>query len=270
MDSRVRAAEAWVKALRTGEASATAAVAGLLAPDVVLDTVGAHAWGNGPEHFEGYDAVLQMVTGIGVMTGVYRTGAWAAPEVAGDQIRMTADLGGGLLSTADLIFTFNAEGKIAKVQQVNKGGTPAPQTDRMPAFVQAIVNAALANNTPLIVAYTGEDGAPVLSLRGSTQAYSDTQLSIWVRHANGGMANALQKNPSMALMYRDPPNRTTLTFSGRGYFNTDEEVRSRVFDLMPEVEQRHDLDRTGAALIVELDRVTGSSPRGGVRMVRQS
>jgi len=269
MDSRVRAAELYVKALRTGEASATAQVAKYLAPDVVLDTVGCHMWGNGPEHFEGYDAVLHMVTGIGVMTGVYRTGAWANPELSGNQVRVAADLGGGLLSSADLVFTFNADGKIVNVQQVNKGGTPAPQTDTIPDFVKGIVNAALANNTPLIVAYTGEDGAPVLSLRGSTQAYSDTQLSIWVRHANGGMAKALQKNPSMALMYRDPPNRTTLTFQGRGHFDSSDEVRSRVFDLAPEVEQRHDLERNGAALIIDVDRLTGSSPRGGVRMVRQ-
>jgi hypothetical protein len=270
MDNHVRIAELYVKALRTGEASATAQIAQHLAPDVVLDTVGAHMWGNGSEHFEGYDAVLNMVTGIGVMTGVYRTGAWANPEVSGDQVRVTADLGGGLLSTADLVFTFNADGKIAKVQQVNKGGTPAPQTDKIPDFVKAIVNAALANNTPLIVAYTGDDGAPVLTMRGSTMAYSDTQLSIWVRHANGGMANTLRKNPKMTLMYRDPPARATLTFQGRGYFNDDPDVRNRVFELMPEVEQRHDLERNGAALIIDVDRVTGSSPRGGVRMVRQS
>ena len=58
-------------------------------------------------------------------------------------------------------------------------------------------------------------------------------------------------------MYRDPPARATLTFLGRGHFDNDEEVRNRVFELMPEVEQRHDLDRTGAALIIDLDRVNG-------------
>ena len=54
------------------------------------------------------------------------------------------------------------------------------------------------------------------------------------------------------------------------HFNDDPEVRDRVWELMPEVEQRHDLDRTGAALIIEVDRLMGSTPRGGVRMVRQS
>jgi hypothetical protein len=266
----VWAAETWVKALRTGEASATAQAARFLAKDIVLDTVGAHMWGNGHEEFTGYDEVLNMITGIGVMTGVYRTGAWATPVQDGDQVKVTADLGGGLLASTTLTFTFNADDQITRVEQVNAGGTPAPQTDRIPDFVKGIVNAALANNTPMIVAYTDESGAPVLSMRGSTQVFSDTQLSIWVRHANGGMASTLRKNPSMALMYRDPPARTTLTFQGRGHFDDSEEVRNRVFELAPEVEQRHDLGRTGAALIIDIDRLSGSSPRGGVRMVRQS
>jgi len=270
MNRRTWAAEAWVKALRTGEASATALASQFLARDIVLNTVGAHMWGNGPEEFRGYDDFLNMITGIGVMTGVYRTGAWSDPVVEGDKVKMTADLGGGLLASTTLTFSFNSDDQITHVDQVNVGGTPAPQTDTMPSFVKAIVNAALANGTPMIVAYTGEDNAPVLSFRGSTQAYSDTQLSIWVRHANGGMIKALARNPSMVLMYRDPPNRTTLTFQGRGHVETDEEVRNRVWELSPEVEQRHDLDRKGAALIIDLDRVTGSSPRGGVRMVRQS
>jgi len=270
MNRRVRAAEAYVKALRTGEAAATATAAQHLAQDVTLDTTGAHMWGNGHETFKGYDDVVHMITGIGVMTGIYRTGASEDPVAEGDTVTVKADLGGGLLSTATLTFTFDANDKITSITQVNTGGTPAPQTDTMPAFVKAIVNAALANNTPLIVAYTGDDGAPVLTMRGSTQAYSDTQLSIWVRHANGGMAQTLRKNPRMTLMYRDPPARATLTFQGRAHFDDSEEVRNRVWELMPEVEQRHDLERTGAALIIDLDRVMGSTPRGGVRMVRQS
>src|SRR5437879_5654401 len=144
----------------------------------------------------------------------------------------------------------------------------ASATDRIPEFVKGIVNSALANNTPMIVAYTDEAGAPNLSLRGSTQVYSDTQLSMWVRHANGGMANALKKNPRMALMYRDPPARTNLTFEGRAHFETGEDVRNRVFELAPEVEQKHDPRRIGAALIIDIDRLGGTTPRGGVRMVR--
>jgi hypothetical protein len=94
-------------------------------------------------------------------------------------------------------------------------------------------------------------------------------LSIWVRHASGGMANALRKNPQMTLMYRDPPARTTLTFEGRAHFEDTPEVRDRVFDLAPEVEQKHDPNRIGAALIIDIVRLSGQTPRGGVRMVRE-
>jgi hypothetical protein len=270
MDQRVRAVEAYIKALRTGEASASALVATFLAPDVVLETTGAHMWGNGHEVFTGFDEVLPKITGIDVMTGVYRTAPWTNPEPDGDsRVKVSADIGGGLLSSSTLTFTFNGSNAITHIEQINVGGGGgAAPTDKIPPIVKGIVNSALANNTPMIVAYTDENGAPVLSLRGSTQVYSDTQLSIWVRHATGGMAEALRKNPHMALMYRDPPARTTLTFQGRGHFETDDAVRNRVFELAPEVEQKHDLNRTGAALIIDIDRLSGSTPRGGVRMQR--
>jgi hypothetical protein len=266
MNARIRAVEAYLKALRTGEASATVTAARHLAPDVVLDTVGAHMWGNGPEHFEGYDQVVPMITGIGVITGIYRTAPWTNPvEVEDGKLQVSAQIG-GLVGSSTLTFTFNDRDQIVHVSQVNTGGSPSAATDRIPEFVKAYVNSALANNTPLIVAYTDLNGAPNLSLRGSTQAYSDTQLSIWVRHANGGMANALRSNPRMVLMYRDPPARANLTFEGVGHFEADPDVRDRVFELMPEVEQKHDPGRIGACLIVDVQRVTGNTPRGAVRM----
>jgi hypothetical protein len=266
MTVRIRAVEAYLKALRTGEASATVSAARHLAPDVVLDTVGAHMWGNGPEHFEGYDETVSMITGIGVMTQVYRSAPWSNPtELDDGQVQVSAQIG-GLIGSSTLTFRFNDRDQIVHIEQINTGGTPSPATDRMPDFVKGYVNSALANNTPLIVAYTDQNGAPVLSLRGSVLAYSDTQLCIWVRHASGGMANALRQNPRMALMYRDPPARANLTFEGRGHFESDPEVRDRVFDLMPEVEQKHDLGRTGACLIIDIDKLSGSTPRGAVRM----
>jgi hypothetical protein len=271
MNPRVRAVEAYLKALRTGEASATETAAKYLAPDVVLDTTGAHMWGNGHEEFHGFDATVNMISGIGVMTGVYRTAPWTNPTPDGDRgLKVSADMGSGLLASSNLTFFFNDRDQIVRVEQVNKPAAPAPATDRIPEFVKAIVNSALANNTPMIVAYTDEKGSPNLSMRGSTQAYSDTQLSMWVRHASGGMANALKINPQMSLMYRDPPARTTLSFEGRAHFEDDEEVRNRVFDLAPEVEQKHDPGRIGAALLIDVLRLTGSTPRGGVRMVRTS
>src|ERR1700704_4106728 len=107
MNARVRAVEAYLKALRTGEASATATAARHLAPNVVLDTVGAHMWGNGHEEVVGYDATLAMITGIGVITGVYRTAPWTNPTPDGtDRLKVSAEIG-GLVASSNLTFTFD-------------------------------------------------------------------------------------------------------------------------------------------------------------------
>src|ERR1700730_1624640 len=145
MDARVRAVEAYLKALRTGENSATESAARHLAPDVVLDTVGAHMWGNGHEEFKGYDETVKMITGIGVMTGVYRSAPWSDPTPDGaDTVKVSADIGGGLLSSVSLTLFFNDHDQITRIEQVNTGGTPAPATDRIPEFVKGMVNSALA------------------------------------------------------------------------------------------------------------------------------
>ena len=45
------------------------------------------------------------------------------------------------------------------------------------------VNTAFERMKPIVISYIDENDAPKLSFRGSTQAYSDTALAIWVRDA---------------------------------------------------------------------------------------
>src|SRR5260370_39489061 len=149
MNPRVRAVEAYLKALRTGEASAAETAARYLAPDVVLDTVGAHMWGNGHEEFIGYDQTVKMITGIGVMTGVYRAAPWTNPTPEGaNRLKVSAEMG-GLVASSTLKVSVDDRDQIVRIEQINKGGTPTPGTDRIPEFVKGLVNSARANNTPL-------------------------------------------------------------------------------------------------------------------------
>ena len=131
------------------------------------------------------------------------------------------------------------------------------------------MNNALANGTPMVIACTNPDGSPNLTLRGATQVFSDTQLSVWLRHAEGDTVKAIRLNPRMAALYRDSRNRTTLIFHGRGHIATDEATRNRVFEIAPEVEQNHDPQRLGAALIIDVERMDGMSAHG-VTQVRRS
>jgi hypothetical protein len=134
--------------------------------------------------------------------------------------------------------------------------------------IKEAVNGALSNRTPIIVAYVDEDGQPSLSFRGSTQVYSDDQLAIWVRNPEGGLLRALQKNPRVTLMYRNPENRTTLQFRGRGRMDNSESVRAHVYNNAPEAERNADKEQKGMPLILDLDRVDGTIPGFRVQMRR--
>jgi hypothetical protein len=130
--------------------------------------------------------------------------------------------------------------------------------------IKEAVNGALANRTPIMVAYVDEEGQPSLSFRGSTQAYSDTQLAIWVRNPEGGLQHALDNNNRITLFYRDPEKRITLQFRGKARKHEDEATRQTVYNNAPEVERNADREMKGFPLVIDLHRVDGVMP--GIRV----
>ena len=262
--TRTQAAEAYVKAMRTGEPSATRLAGESLAEDVVLKT--------GNDELSGRDNVLARITGQWPLTLVYAQAFWSAPRPDGDDLVVTAEFGplGAAPTNVSLRFSFDPRDRISRIEQQATMAPPLPVSDGLPEIVRGLVNGALANGTPMCVAYVDADGQPVLSLRGSTQVFSDRQLCIWVRNPNGGLPTAVRSNPRVSLLYRDSKTRTTLIFQGRGRIEADPAVRERVFALSPEVEQNHDPERHGLALIIEIERAQGASPRGVLRLERSA
>jgi hypothetical protein len=135
---------------------------------------------------------------------------------------------------------------------------PAPATAlRLTDELKGLVNNALATRHPMPLAYVDVEGQPVLSFRGSTQAFSDTQIAIWVRNSGGGLIAAIARNPRIALMYRDEDKKATFQFQGRAWIASQERDRRKVYEAAHKVEQDHDFARLGVALIIDLDRVEG-------------
>ena len=260
MSSRTQAAEAYVKALRTGEPGATQLASQYLADDVVLATAQGEVTGR--------DEVVKRITGQWPLTSVFQHAGFGPAEQSGDTLKLDADFPpmGAAPSKLSLAFTFDANDKIKRVEQQQQAPPPQPPAEAIPGYVRGIINGALANGTPIVVAYTDENGQPSMSLRGSTQVYSDTQLCIWVRSAEGGIVKAMARNPRISMLYRDSKVRTTLIIQGRGHVETDPAIRERVFMLSPEVEQNHDPGRKGAALIIDIVSLGGSTVRGQVRV----
>jgi hypothetical protein len=262
MSSRLQAAEAYIKALRTGEPSATQLASTYLADDVVLVT--------GNDQISGKENVVKRITGQWPLTPVFQHAGFSAAQESDSQIKLEGELPPMGAAPQKLSLTFSFDGndgaKIKRIEQQQQALPPQPPTETIPGFVRGIINGALANGTPIVVAYTDENGQPVLSLRGSTQVYSDTQLCIWVRNADGGIIKNMARNNRLSLLYRDSKLRTTLIIQGRGHVESDPAIRERVYQLAPEVEQNHDPGRKGAALIIDVTSLSGTSVRGLVRV----
>jgi hypothetical protein len=130
---------------------------------------------------------------------------------------------------------------------------------KLTAGMKEAVDKAFEAQKPIVVAYVDENNAPQVSYRGSTQAYSDTQLAIWVRNPEGRLLESIAKNPAMALMYGsfDPNARGFMTFRGRARVDSSEAVRRKVYDSAHAFERDKDKDRKGVAIIVDLDSVDG-------------
>ena len=130
------------------------------------------------------------------------------------------------------------------------------------ALKQKVMEAYVPNDWPIIVGYVDEQGRPGLSYRGSVVVVSETQIGVWARNAEGGTASALNKNPNMTLVYREPTpdhgrSAAVVTFRGRGRVDNSEAMRDAVYNTMPQRERDADAEKKGVAIIVDLDSVTG-------------
>src|SRR5215216_879522 len=83
MSSRTQAAEAYIKALRTGEPSATQLASQYLADDVVLST--------GQAEVTGRDEVVKRITGQWPLTPVFQHAGFGAPQESDDTLKIEAD-----------------------------------------------------------------------------------------------------------------------------------------------------------------------------------
>jgi hypothetical protein len=127
--------------------------------------------------------------------------------------------------------------------------------------ISALITSALDSDNVLLLAAVDRDRKPILSFRGSTAVFSETQLSFWVRNAAGGTLDAISQNPNVAFMYRSP-SIPLLQFSGRARITDDPTERDRVFGLAHQKERASDAERKGRAVIVDLDEVKGVLGRG--------
>lgn len=151
-----------------------------------------------------------------------------------------------------------------------------PSTDftelKLTDSMQQAINSAFGIGKPVAIAYVDEHDSPQLSFRGSTQAFGDRALAIWVRNPEGRILPSIARNPAVSLIYGDfnPTGRRFLVMRGRARVDGSNAVRQQVYHSAHEFERSQDKDQKGVALIVELDSVEGFFDGVGHRMRRRA
>lgn len=258
---KIAGVEAYIKALRTGESLAKERVAELLTDSAKLVV-------NGTVMAEGKPAILRRIAGFWPFTIPYGRADWNFPEEVEGRYIVSADfpIHGAAPQSTTLDFSFDGNGHINQIEQTLTHKAPAEVVKTMPADVAGTINRSLLVGAPIVLGYVDADGAASLSLRGGIQVYSPTQLCMWVRKATGGLVDGLKRDPRVTMLCRESPSRTTYIIKANGMISDDPQVRERVYHLMPEVEQNHDLEWKGVAAIFDITLLQGGGIKGNVLM----
>ena len=137
--------------------------------------------------------------------------------------------------------------------------------------IKAALNGAYARGFPVSVAYVDGSGRPHVSLRGSVQVVSTTEIGLWARKRDDGLVKAIEVNPNLALLFfgnLPDGSRLRAAFNGRARSNP---ARNReVYDAMGDVEQSYDPEAKGIAVIVAIETVAGMTEEGPFSMCHES
>jgi hypothetical protein len=135
--------------------------------------------------------------------------------------------------------------------------------------IPAAIGAASREGHPVAVAYVDEDGAPALSLRGSTHVHDRDHLAIWARRADAGLAAAVAHREAVSLLYfASQGGRPKLLLSFRGRARVEPAAADAVYAAIPQSERDHDPERRGVPVLIAVDTVRGMRAEGPIEQAR--
>jgi hypothetical protein len=129
--------------------------------------------------------------------------------------------------------------------------------------IKLAINGAFERGYPLTIGYIDEAGKPSISIRGSVQVLNSTEVGLWAREREKGLAKVIEKNPYIALLfYGHLPDGSKMRAHLTGRAHADSARNAEVYDTMGEAEQQRDPEAKGVAIFVEVEKVSGMSVDG--------
>ena len=139
---------------------------------------------------------------------------------------------------------------------------PDPVNLTVPGEIAAAIDGAALRGHPVALAHVRDDGSPSVSLRGSTYVRSSTELALWARKRDSGLAAAIKDRPRVSLVFFeiDGPGARYLAIEGRA--RVAAELDDEVYGAIIEPERQRDPERKGVAVVVDVDSVVGATKNG--------
>jgi hypothetical protein len=144
-----------------------------------------------------------------------------------------------------------------------------PDPVNLTGEIASAIDGAALRGHPLAVAFVRDDASPSVSFRGGTYVRNPTELAIWVRKRDSGLAKAIEERPRLSLVFfeREGPGARYLAIEGRARLAS--ELDDEVYNAIVEPERQQDPERQGVAVVVEVDSVNGAGADGFFQQARK-
>ncbi len=143
-----------------------------------------------------------------------------------------------------------------------------PDPVNLTGEIAAAIDGAALRGHPIAVAFVRDDGSPSVSFRGGTYVRSSTELAIWVRKRDSGLAAAIADRPRVSLVFFEMEGPGARYLAIEGEARIAPELDQEIYDAIVEPERQQDPDRKGVAVIVDVQSVTGAGAGGFFQQAR--
>ena len=121
--------------------------------------------------------------------------------------------------------------------------------------MREMVDSALANGCPCVLATASASGEPDIGFKGSMMIYDSESLAYWERTRRQHLKNVTE-NPRVVVLFRDPKSRINWRFHGVAAIHEGGAIREKVMARVVKDELDKDPERKGLAVIIRVEKVT--------------
>jgi len=129
---------------------------------------------------------------------------------------------------------------------------------RLTEEMSDLVNNALANGTPCILATASSSGQPNMSYRGSFMVFDDESLAYWDRTRRVSVEH-MASNPKVCVLFRHPERRISWRFLGEASIYQEGDIRRQVWNRTVKPERDRDPACQGVAVIIRVNTILSSA-----------